>query len=126
MGMYSDVICNVCGWRFAINVGGGFEFYDLHCEVCGRHKRVEIEEIKDARLAFAKHQGWFPLYWKGELIDSYPGEPLTGEEYDRAVEDFAGVCECGGFFRHLAPVRCPKCRSTDLRQDPEGRSFLYD
>jgi transcription elongation factor Elf1 len=78
MGMYSDVICNVCGWRFAINVGGGFEFYDLHCEVCGRHKRVEIEEIKDARLAFAKTPGVVPPVLEGRVDRFVSGRALDG------------------------------------------------
>lgn len=54
MGRYSDVICNACGWRFHITVGNGFHFYDLHCETCGNHKRVFIDDVKDAYLGHLK------------------------------------------------------------------------
>lgn len=36
------------------------------------------------------------------------------------------TCECGGWFTEVAPPRCPKCRSTDLRRDPEAAMTLYD
>lgn len=35
-------------------------------------------------------------------------------------------CDCGGSFSVEAPARCPKCGSTEYRQDPDGMSLIYD
>jgi hypothetical protein len=37
-------------------------------------------------------------------------------EYRQEVEAIVGSCPCGGRFRFNAPVRCPKCRSTDFER----------
>ena len=47
--------------------------------------------------------------------DAWPTRPTT--------------CECGGTLtddEEKAPIRCPKCRCTDLRSDPDGGFILYD
>ncbi len=36
------------------------------------------------------------------------------------------TCKCGGTFSTDAPPRCPKCRSTNLKRDPDGIEILYD
>jgi hypothetical protein len=57
---------------------------------------------------------------------NYPGEPLSDAEYHSAVEEIVGSCQCGGSYRFDAPPRCPKCRSTELDDDPSGAHILYD
>jgi hypothetical protein len=58
------------------------------------------------------------------LRETYPGEPLSEEAYHREVERLLGPCGCGGEFSFDAPVRCPRCRSTAIK---EGRpSKHYD
>ena len=52
--------------------------------------------------------------------------PAAWQVHRQALEEHAGRCRCGGHFRVGAPARCPKCRSTDYREDPEGHSILYD
>ena len=59
-----------------------------------------------------------------DVRENYAGEPLTEKEYDKAVEQFAGKCKCGGQFSLTAPVRCPKCKSDDI--DLGEAMIMYD
>ncbi len=34
-----------CGHRFKVNEGGGFTFFRLHCDKCGRGKYIDHEQV---------------------------------------------------------------------------------
>ncbi len=107
MGYQFEATCSACDHRFTVRDGGGERFDLLHCDRCGRSRSVEYAKVGDWRQA--EEQG-----------------AAAREEYRRALEEHAGPCRCGGHFRVGAPARCPKCRSPDFREDPGGRSILYD
>jgi hypothetical protein len=43
-------------------------------------------------------------------------EPISEKEYHRAIDDYAGKCDCGGKYKMKTIPRCPKCRSIKLKQ----------
>jgi len=45
-----------------------------------------------------------------------PLEPRSENEYQSSIRAIAGKCSCGGNYTLNAPPRCPKCRSTRLRE----------
>ena len=57
--------------------------------------------------------------------DHYHGEPLSGKEYNKVVEELAGKCKCGGSYKFDALPRCPKCKSTSLG-DTHEEMIMYD
>jgi hypothetical protein len=130
MGSEFSAICNKCGRKFQVLDGGGFFFHLLHCDKCGRHKQIGFDRLGEAHLAYIKGlAGPYAIATSQhdkQIQDEYPGAPLSQAEYDAAVEDIAGKCKCGGRFRMDAPARCPKCASTDFRQDEDGISCCYD
>ena len=130
MGTRHCVICRACGQKSNVDEGGGFVFHLLHCDRCGDAKSISFEEIGEPHLRYLKglpgpyamatrrHDEW--------AKKNYPGEPLSDAEYHSAVEEIVGSCQCGGSYRFDAPPRCPKCRSTDLADDPSAGDILYD
>lgn len=107
MGHQFGAICSACGHHFTVSDGGGEMFELLHCDECGRSRSVEYAKLGDAHQA-----------------DQHG--PAARQEYCQALERHAGGCRCGGHFRLSAPSRCPRCRSTDYREDPDAPSILYD
>ena len=107
MGYQFEAICGACAHRFTVRDGGGEMFELLHCETCGRSRSVEYAKAGDARRA--------------ELQGA-----AARQAHRQALKEHASRCRCGGHFRVGAPARCPKCRSTDDREDPAGHSILYD
>ncbi len=107
MGYQFEATCSACDHRFTVRDGGGEMFELLHCDRCGRDRSVAYAKAGDARQA--EMQG-----------------PAAWQVHRQALEEHAGRCRCGGHFRVGAPARCPKCRSTDYREDPDGCSILYD
>jgi DNA-directed RNA polymerase subunit RPC12/RpoP len=83
------------------------------CNECGT--KFEVNEGSGMiAMPFHCHRCGKEWWWEcGE------GEP-TGKEPEPPS------CECGGTFTGDAPPRCPRCRSKDLRRDPEGSEILYD
>lgn len=105
MGYSEGVICTACGHRFIRSEGGGFAFDLLHCDRCGRERRVPREQVRT--------RGRRPV--------------TTAEDPSLSIEErLAGRCPCGGQFRLDAPARCPKCRSDEYQSDPEGYQVMYD
>lgn len=45
---------------------------------------------------------------------------------DELIENGVGSCRCRGTYRVDAPCRCPKCRSTQVEQDENGMTVLWD
>lgn len=106
MGTAYDATCQQCGHRFEVHEGGGFFFHLLHCDMCGRTKNISFDEVRES----APEDG---------------SETASPFDYE-TVEAMAGQCRCGGAFRMDAPARCPKCRSSDLKQEPDGNVVMYD
>jgi hypothetical protein len=131
MGISFNAICNQCGHKFMVSKGGGFVFHRLECDTCGNSKSMSFEEIGEPHLRYLKGlPGPYCIATREhdkDVKENYPGEPLSREEYHSMVENLAGKCSCGGSFKFDAPSRCPKCRSSNLREDPDdpGR-ICYD
>ena len=130
MGKTYGAICNSCGHRFEAHDGGGFFFHMLHCDTCGKEKSVSFDKLGDAHLRYIKghhgHHSEAARSLERYAEKHYPEPPLTEEEYFAIVEEIAGDHTCGGHFCIDAPHRCPKCRSTDIRQDPDAPEVNYD
>ena len=120
MGHRFKATCNGCGSEFEGSDGGGFFFHLLRCDRCGEGRAIGFEEIGEPHLQYLKGLGGPYCGASSEadeiVRETYPGEPITEEQYHQAVERQAGNCDCGGRFVFDAPVRCPKCRSTDIEQ----------
>ena len=132
MGSISGFICNQCGEHFRVRDGGGFFFDMLHCDRCGGAKSVSHQELGDIHLGFVK--GLTTPYaiararLDREIQATYPGEPLTRDEYHAAAEATLEPCGCGGRFRYDAPARCPACGSTgeSWAEDPAAGHVFVD
>jgi hypothetical protein len=130
MGTAQDVICEECGEHFTISAGGGFTFHQLHCGKCGEETTVDFDELGEVHARYLKglETPYCVASWDQDkaIQRSHPGEPLGEEAYHEAVEELAGRCDCGGRFSFQALPRCPECRSTRHREDPDGGMILYD
>lgn len=117
MGQAFQAVCGSCGHTFSASEGGGFNFEALRCDQCGTDTEIEYEAIWDTYLARLK--GLKPLMTEPNGADwrTYPGEPITEDEYRLRVEVAAGACPCGGRFTLDAPLRCPACRSELVTND---------
>ena len=70
----------------------------LRCEKCGTGNSVAYEDLKIAKI------DWHDA---------------------KAVEKFAGLCLCNGQYKINAPVRCPNCKSLNLKLDKiQPRMFI--
>ena len=132
MGSASSYICRTCGTKFMARSGGGFMFDLLHCDACGATKSVSHQELGDIHLGFVKGLPGPYAVARAEMDrriqETYPGEPLTRDEYHAAAETTLDACDCGGHFTYDAPARCPGCRSTHDQwdEDPHGTRMHYD
>jgi len=132
MGSSHGVICQACGTAFRVFGGGGFFFDLLHCDQCGEAKSVSHQELGDIHLGFVKGlPGPYAVSRSAldqRIKEGFTGPVLTGEEYRAAAEESLEPCSCGGRFRYDAPMRCPTCRSTAERwePDPSAGMALYD
>ena len=128
MGTQLKVTCLDCGEHYEWCDGGGFVFHLLHCEDCGQSRPVHFDELGETHLRYLKGlSGPYAMATADHdrhVQEHYEGEPLSREDYRRAVEDFAGKCNCGGRFRFETEMRCPECRSTNHAQ-PQ-MEVLYD
>ena len=130
MGYSYNASCNECGHDFMVSEGGGFFFELFRCEVCGKTKSIsrnqeQFEQYWLRHLLHRKRLGEPSQGFERYLRPETPREPLTEEQFESIVElEVVGKCECGGQFRWHAPVRCPKCRSTNIRD--MGGGILYD
>jgi hypothetical protein len=132
MGSISGYICDTCGEHFRVQDGGGFFFDMLHCDRCGASQSVGHRELGDIHLRFVK--GLATPYavaraaFDREVQATYPGEPLSRDEYHAAAEATLEPCACGGRYRYDAPPRCPGCRSTGeaWTEDPEAGWICVD
>jgi hypothetical protein len=110
--------CDECHQTFEVNAGGGFMFHQLRCDACGAERGVPFEELGELHGRWLKGlPGVYAIAtadieaaWKAAI----PGEPLGEDEYHAAVENHAGICDCGGSYRFNAQPRCPACRSANV------------
>ena len=118
------VTCTKCGSPFTVSEGGGFFFHLLHCDKCGKEKSVGFDELGDAHFGFLKGiapapYSDFSASMDRQIQETYEGPVLDRKEYNEVVEEFAGMCKCGGHFKLHAPPRCPVCQSSDYYGDSE-------
>ena len=130
MGQRYSATCNDCGNKFLVGEGGGFFFHLLKCDKCGEDKSISFDELGDVHCRYLKGLSGSYCVATSEhdkhVQENYPGEPLTEEEYHKEVENIARKCKCGGQYKLKAPSRCPKCKSTNIVQDPDGELIFYD
>jgi len=117
MGQKYFATCNSCGTKFAMNIGGGFIFHLLHCNLCGEEKEIGFDELGEIHLRYIKGLD-VPYCIATSESDAhiqkyYPGKPLSDAEYHSMVEEYAGKCNCGGMYKFEAKPRCPSCKSAD-------------
>jgi hypothetical protein len=87
--------------------------YSAICNECGH--RFEVNE-GSGMAAMPLHCNRCGAEWWWEFG---PGGPM-----DEKVP--VKKCRCGGTFTEASSPRCPKCRSTNFRQDPAGEQAIYD
>ena len=130
MGISREVICEQCGCKFAVCSGGGFMFHDLRCNQCGQSTTVSFDDLGEIHFAYLKGLGGpYALATRERdqfIRENFPGEAISEDEYHKAVEAFAGKCNCGGQFTFDAPAMCPECRSMEFKEDPDGEQICYD
>jgi hypothetical protein len=119
MGYAERYRCTTCGNHFTVARGPNMFSHVLHCDRCGLGRGVRFAELGDI------HERWIAglgspwsiatMQHDRHLQETFEGEPLTDEEYEAAVDEWAGSCECGGRWRLKAPaqVRCPTCRGVE-------------
>lgn len=97
MGQLLDVVCHRCGARSRQIDGAVMLGFNPRCLGCGRTRFVSLEALADS---------------------DPPGADATSEETWRLRElripELAGTCECGNGFSEEAPIRCLRCRSSDV------------
>ena len=128
MGEATEAKCLDCGTSFSVHHGGGFSFHLLRCDTCGATKAVNFNELGELHLRYLKGLSG-PYCIASAEHDEYVRkhaavEPISEEEYHGRVEAFAGQCQCGGIFTFTALPRCPKCRSTRVKES--GPTIMYD
>src|SRR3990172_838206 len=130
MGQKYQALCNDCGHTFHVMEGGGFFFHQLHCDKCGRAKSISFKKIGVLHMRYLKKlTGPYSVVTAESdkrIKNSYMGPAISEEEYHAEVEKMAGKCLCRGQYRFDAPPRCPKCRSTSLKEDPNVPGLCYD
>lgn len=120
MGCVVNIKCLSCNHEFEANQGGGFYFHLLRCNKCGKSKNLGFDEIYETHCRHLKGIG-IPFSMATaehdrRIIDDPDIKPISNAEYKKEVERIAGSCECGGHFILHAPIRCPKCGSTELEE----------
>ena len=60
MGHSYQATCNECGRKSRIDVGGGFFFIQVRCELCGKTKNLRARKRRDQEKLRAKGFGNCP------------------------------------------------------------------
>ncbi len=105
MGETIRARCGDCGQELELSTGIGFASAVLRCDRCGREKWVDHLQAR-------------------EWADAHPGGGDYFSDMDRYLDMHAPRCRCGGRYHPNAPLRCTKCRSTNL-EDIQG-GVLWD
>ena len=120
MGHTRKAKCLNCGKKFSIQHGGGFHFHRLRCDTCGESKSVGFDQIDELHSRYIKGlPGPYCIAGSehdAEIQGCASIEPISEADYKTGVEALAGNCNCGGQFRFDAPLRCPECKSTNIKE----------
>ncbi len=128
MGQIATGKCLDCGETFIVNHGGGFFFYLLRCDRCGKTKSMRLDDLADRHTRFGNGlPGPYPfsrMETNEQVRKNALAELIPKDDYHNGIEGIAGNCGCGGKYTMDAPPRCPKCHSTRIE---EGEIILiYD
>ena len=130
MGRRYSATCNDCGHKFLVSEGGGFFCHLLKCDKCGGDKHIDFDELGEVHSRYLNNlPGPYcvaPSEHDQHVQEKHPRGSLADEEYHQEVENIVGKCKCGGQYKFYAPSRCPKCKSTNIVQDPDGELIYYD
>ena len=104
--------CASCG-KVAHQIDGAMMAgYRPRCADCGRARLIPVEDVvedetvqTDSLVNPREHEADHEPAWSRR---------------ERRVLELAGTCRCGGRFTADAPLRCPRCRSTNLDVEHEG------
>jgi predicted Zn-ribbon and HTH transcriptional regulator len=136
MGAKYEATCRDCSHAFQASKGGGFHFFELHCFACGQTKNVRHDLIPEATDMYhratreaveATGRSLDNLLAVAGVTDDDALQRLRGaiveaaNRFDQVIEPIVGRCRCGGQFGLNASVRCPACKSTNVR---EGQTLL--
>jgi predicted Zn-ribbon and HTH transcriptional regulator len=95
-------------------------FDQLRCDTCGTAKSVGHDEVAEHFQRFVKGMEVRYTVATGErdsqIFEDPDISPMSEDEFHAKVEEYAGACSCGVNFKYDAPLRCPKCRSTQIKE----------
>jgi hypothetical protein len=124
MGAMYEAVCLDCSHAFRAHHGGGFSFFDLHCKVCGRHEMVGHDRIPRALEQYLRAVRE-ALDAAGEPPEKRQAVVKAADDFDQAIRPIVGPCPCGGQFGLHALVRCPACKSSNIKKKADT-GVLYD
>jgi hypothetical protein len=93
MGLLVQTTCRICSTVASQVDGPLMSGYRPRCVACGEARLVTPEQLGDD-----------------------PGHTPR----ERQVTVLAGPCSCGRRFTLEAPLRCPRCRSSEIDVEHEG------
>jgi len=128
MGHIVEAECLECGKAFTVNHGGGFSFHLVRCDKCGKTKAIGFDDLGELHVRYLKGLSMPYSLATSEQDKNIQNqtslEPISEEEYYLGINAIAGKCRCRGKYTLDAPPRCPKCRSTRIK---EGKTTtMYD
>lgn len=120
MGITYKAECRDCNSRFYIDIGDSRVAYILHCDLCGETGFVlqnKIPEIENRYNNFLNEMR-AKYDWGKIQISAEDKQALRDSEklYYSEIENYAGQCKCGGYFKKNAKPRCPNCKSTKIKK----------
>lgn len=123
MTLQKKVRCARCSTLFAVGHDDDVTHHLLRCRRCGREKVLDCEDISeffsDAPSDSAWHTGTPPD--SATFPEPVKNGALVNErKYRFMVERLAGQCVCGSEFKFSGKPRCPRCRSSVYRFEPEA------
>ena len=115
MGRKVKARCLDCGEGFEVSHGGGFNFFLVRCDTCGKTRSVCFNNLSYLEASGTPFGIASPEH-DGDDREQAPAEPVSEDERNRRIEAVVGRCRCRGKYTSGAPPRCPKCRSTHLEE----------
>ena len=112
MGYQVEAKCLECGDSFTIEYEGGMSFHLVRCVKCGIARYITFAELGLLHLRYLKG---LPKP-HSTVCEEREIEPMSEDEYIKAIEATAGTCRCGGDYCLDAPPRCPGCGSTRIEE----------
>lgn len=120
MGITYKAECRDCNSRFYINIGETKVAYLLHCDKCGEDKVVPHSKIPEIEKRYYDFLNEMRAKYEDDKIQitAEDKQALRDSEklYFSEIENYAGQCECGGYFKKNAKPRCPNCESRKIKE----------